>query len=149
MPQKTKHTRKRLSLYEFMERFDSEDKAMRYFEQQIWKGDRHCPRCRGFETSEASHKTMPYWCKVCRKYFSVKIGTLMEGSHLPYRKWLMGIYLLGTSRKGVSSTKIANDIGVQQRTAWFLGQRIRQAWAQDDTMLKGIIAKQAKSILAV
>ena len=135
----SKHKRRRVSLYEFMEKFDTEDKAMRYFEQHLWKGERHCPRCGIHETREASHKTMPYWCKVCRKYFSVKTGTLMEGSNLPYRKWFMAIYLLGTSIKGISSTKLANDLGIGQQAAWYLGHRIRQAWAKNTSVMSGLV----------
>lgn len=134
-----KSQRKRITLYDFMEQFDSEEKAMRHFEQRLWKNKRQCPRCGVLETSESNHKTMPYWCKVCRKYFSVKTCTLMEGSNIPYRKWLMAIYLLETSLKGISSTKLANDIGITQKTAWFLGHRIRQAWAKNASLLSGIV----------
>ncbi len=141
MAQKPKSQRVRTSLWEFMEWFDTEEKSMQYFEERRWHKGRHCPRCGGLKTKLASHKTMPYWCPECRGYFSVRTGTLMEGSNIPYRKWLMAIYLLGTSLKGVSSTKMCNDIGVQQKTAWFLAHRIRRAWAENASRLFGIVVE--------
>ena len=73
-----KPKRQKLSLYELLEHFDTEEKAMRHIEKVRWEGERHCPRCGSTETTESSHKKMPYWCKACRKYFSVRTETLME-----------------------------------------------------------------------
>ena len=134
---KSKVERKRVSLYELMNRFETEQDAMEYIESRRWPDGRVCPECGFKETSKASHKTMPYWCKPCRKYFSVKTGTLMEGGRIEYKKWLMAIYQLSTSLKGVASTKLGNEIGVQQRTAWFLNHRIRTAWANNASQLFG------------
>ncbi len=134
---KSKKDRKRVSLYEFMDKFQTEQDAMEYIESIRWANGRVCPRCNARETSRASHKTMPYWCKPCRKYFSVKTGSLMEESRLPYKKWLMAIYLLSTSLKGVASTKLGNDIAVRQPTAWFMAHRIRTAWANNASQLFG------------
>ena len=140
MSQKPKSKSTRVSLYQFMDQFDTEEKAMRYLEQCRWHTERRCPRprCHSLKTTDATHKTMPYWCGTGRHYFSVKTGTLMEGSHLSYRKWLMAIYLMSTSLKGVSSTKLCNDIGVQQRTAWFLAHRIRGAWQENIAQALGM-----------
>ena len=80
---------------------------------------------------------MPYRCSDCRAYFSVKTGTVMGGSHLPLRKWVFAIYLHLTSLKGVSSMKLHRDIGVPQKTAWFILQRIRKAWEGDDKPFAG------------
>ena len=124
-----------------MERFNTEDKARKHFENLRWGKERHCPHCGSVETKVASHKEMPYWCPACRKYFSVKTGSLMEGSKLSYRKWLMAIYLMSTSLKGVSSTKLGNDIGVQQRSAWSLSHRIRQAYANNASELFGKVVE--------
>ncbi|MDE2870950.1 MAG: IS1595 family transposase [Gemmatimonadota bacterium] len=73
---------------------------------------------------------MPYRRRDCGKYFSVKTGTVMAGSPLPIRKWVYAIYLDATSLQGVSSMKLHRDIGVTQETAWFIQQRIREAFAE-------------------
>ena len=72
---------------------------------------------------------MPYWCPACRSQFSVTIGTLMERSKLPLRKWAFAIYLEMSSLKGVSSSmKLHRDLKVTQKTAWFMLHRIREVW---------------------
>ena len=128
MGRTAKKSRERVSLLEFTNTFNSEEKAMKYFEVVRWRGERSCPHCGSVETSEASHKTMPYWCKDCRKYFSVRTGTLMQESRISYQKWLLAIYLIRTSLKGISSTKLGNDLGISQQSAWFLAHRIRKGW---------------------
>lgn len=141
MGQKPKSKRKRIGFVEFMARFGTEEKAREYLESYVWRNGRSCPQCGSVETSEASHKYMPCWCKSCRKYFSVKTGTLMEGSNITYRNWVMAIYLMGISLKDVSSTKLANDLNIQQRSAWFLVHRIRQAWANNASELFGQVVE--------
>ena len=119
-----------ITLLELAERFSDEDKAREWFEGIVWpNGERYCPGCGSFNTHECSHAKMPYRCRDCRKYFSVKTGTVMAGSPLPLRKWAYAIYLDATSLKGVSSMKLHRDIGVTQKTAWFMQQRIREAFA--------------------
>ena len=80
---------------------------------------------------------MPYWCSDCRSYFSIKTGTLLEYTQLPLRKWVYAIYLHLTSLKGVSSMKLHRDIGVSQKTAWHMLQRIRKAWEGKEPLFAG------------
>ncbi len=87
----------------------------------------------------ASHKTMPYRCRDCRRYFSVRTGTAMERSKVPLRKWGWAIYLELTNLKGVSSVKLARDLGVSQTTAWFMQHRIREAFAGVAVTLSGTV----------
>ena len=75
---------------------------------------------------------MPYWCTDCRAYFSIKTGTLLEYTQLPLRKWVYAIYLHVTNPKGVSSMKLHRAIGVSQPKAWYMLQRIRQAFDDSD-----------------
>ena len=72
---------------------------------------------------------MPYRCRDCRKYFSIKTGTLMAGSPLPLLKWMYAIYLDTTSLKGVASMKLHRELGITQKSAWYMQQRIREAFA--------------------
>ena len=131
--------RKGLSILELTEMFPDEDSAQTWFETVRWPdGQRTCPRCESAKTSVVkSGKPMPYWCAACRKYFSVKVGTVMQSSNLPLRKWVMALYLMTTSLKGVSSMKLHRDLGITQKTAWFMAQKIRESWNLDGPPLSG------------
>ena len=78
-------------------------------------------------TVTMNHK-MPYRCKDCRKFFSVRTKSILAESNVPLHKWLMAMYLLNTNLKGVSSMKLARDLDITQKTAWFLAHRIRKAF---------------------
>ena len=119
--------------------FPDENSAREWFESRVWQDGRYCPRCGSTRTHDAGHNDMPYRCSDCRGYFSVKTGTVMHSSNLPLRKWAFAIYLHLTSLKGVSSMKLHRDIGVPQKTAWFMLQRIRKAWESDDSPFAGPI----------
>ena len=111
--------------------FPDEASARAWFESRIWRNGRVCGHCGSKRTSEATHRSMPYRCKDCRSYFSVRTGTVLECSKISLRKWVYAIYLHVTSLKGISSMKLHRDIGVSQPAAWFMLQRIRQ-WCDDD-----------------
>ena len=124
--------REGMTVVQLMDMFPTEEAATEWFESVIWPDGRHCPKCGSVRTREASHRKMPYWCTDCRSYFSVKTGTAMQASKIPLRKWAIAIYLCLTNLKSVSSMKLHRDIGVTQATAWFMLQRIREAWVEDD-----------------
>lgn len=120
-----------ISLIELTEMFPDEAAATEWFEALIWPNGRHCPRCGSAETTEASATSgLPYWCPSCRRSFSVKIGTTLERSRVPLRKWAFAIYLYVTSLKGVSSMKLHRELKVTQKTAWFMLHRLREAWGK-------------------
>ena len=125
--------REGITLMQLAGMFPDEAAAREWFESQVWADGRTCPRCGSERTHEASHAKSPYRCTDCRAYFSVKTGTALEGSKVPLRKWAFAIYLEVTSLKGVSSMKLHRDIGVTQKTAWFMLHRLREAWALDKT----------------
>ena len=127
-----KSERDGISLLELAQMFPDEDAARSWFEAVTWPdGTRYCPRCGTDNNYECSHAKMPYRCRDCRRYFSVKTGTPMEGSPIPLLKWLYAIYLDATSLKGVSSMKLHRDLNVSQKTAWFMQQRIREAFRDE------------------
>ena len=132
-----KDYRKGISLIDLFEMFPDEDAAREWFESVRWPDGRACPRCGSVKTREASHRYMPYWCSDCRSYFSVKIGTVMESSKLPLRKWAIAIYQMTTSLKGVSSMKLHRDLDISQPTAWFMLHRIREAMESGDPLFAG------------
>ena len=124
---KKKKTEK-VSFYKFFKKFPNEQSARLYFEKERWgKTGCYCPYCGSVRTSEVKNeKPMPYRCKDCRKHFSVRTNSGLAESKIPLDKWLLAIFLLTTNLKGVSSYKLARDIDVTQKTAWFLAHRIRK-----------------------
>lgn len=118
-----------VSLYQFFQRIPDEEAARAYFERNRWGGDVTCPHCGSASTAEVkNHKPMPYRCRDCRQHFSVRTGTVLAESRLPLHKWLMAIYMMTTARKGIPSTQMARELGITQKSAWFLAQRIRETW---------------------
>jgi transposase-like protein len=133
-----KSFRKGISLIELFEMFPDEDAAQKWFEEQRWPDGVECIHCQSKNvTAVASKKPMPWHCGACRKYFSVRMGTVMSGSKLPLRKWVIAIYLVATSLKGVSSMKLHRDLKITQKSAWFLAHRIREALASGDGLMAG------------
>ena len=123
-----KSFRKGITMMELFKMFPDNSTAEKWFESKIWKNGRVCPTCKNPHTIQASHPKMPYWCNVCRKYFSVKKGTVMEQSKISYQHWAIGTYLFATNLKGVSSMKIHRDLGITQKSAWFMVHRLRESW---------------------
>ena len=122
-----------ITLTELFRMFPDEETARLWIESVIWPDGPVCPRCGMTDRIKPTPngKPLPYWCGDCRGHFSVRIGTALERSKVPLQKWAIAIYLELTSLKGVSSMKLHRDLGVTQRTAWFMLHRIREAWAQD------------------
>ena len=120
-----------ITLAGLFDMFPNEASAHQWFVRERWGKDVICPRCGSCDT-KTSKRAFTFWCRGCEQRFSVRTGTVMEESRLPLRKWAIAIYLHVTSLKGVSSMKLHRDIGVCQKTAWFMLQRIRKAWKRDD-----------------
>ena len=135
-PAPGKSHREGISLFELTEMFPDEASATAWFERMVWPKGRHCPRCGCTDTHEASATSgLPYYCSGCKRAFSVRIGTALERSRVPLRKWVFAIYLEMTSLKGVSSMKLHRDLKVTQKTAWFMLHRIREAWSTEAASL--------------
>ena len=118
-----------VSLYEFFQQFPDEESARLYFEGKRWNDVVYCAHCGSMKVAECkNHKPMPYRCRDCRQHFSVRTGTVLAESRLPLHKWLMAIYMMTTARKGIPSTQMAKELGITQKSAWFLAQRIRETW---------------------
>lgn len=133
-----KHYRQGITLIELFKMYPDEKSAREWFEEMRWQGHRCCPYCGGVETMEVpNEKPMPYWCPDCKSYFSVRTDTVMERSKAPLQKWLVAIYLMTTSLKGVSSMKLHRDIGVTQKTAWMMAQKIREGWSEGSLPMSG------------
>jgi transposase-like protein len=122
--------------------FTDEDKAREHFETIHWPNGPVCPHCGAVSevTLMAGKTTRPglYQCNACREPFTVKMGTVMESSHISYRKWALGFHLMAASKKGMSAHQLHRMLGVTYKTAWFMAHRIREAMRPiDDSQLGG------------
>ena len=116
-----------ISAYEFLKLFPDETAARLHLERRRWKGKPVCPLC-GETGRIQTRKIAGYFrCLACKTDFTVRTGTIFERSHVSLDKWLYAMYLLATARKGISSLQLSKEIGVTQKTAWFMLQRIREA----------------------
>ena len=135
-----KHYRKGITLMDAVKRFDTEEKAEAWFVEQRWPDGAVCPFCESTEVSpRPTHKPQPFRCRDCRKDFSVTVGTLLHRSHIPLSKWAIAFYLFATNLKGVSSMKLHRDLGVTQKSAWYMAHRIRQMWSQEADRFAGAV----------
>lgn len=116
--------------------FHDEAAAFEHVESILWENGPVCPHCGGVDriyalknvtgkTGKVRHGLRK--CGQCRKQFTVRIGTIFEESHLPMHKWLQAIYLMVSSKKGVSAHQLHRTLEVTYKTAWFLAHRIREA----------------------
>ena len=121
-----------LTFIEVADMFRDEETAREWIADQRWPDGPHCPHCGSHNVQcGISHKTMTHRCreKECgKRMFSIKTGTVMEASNLPYRAWAVGIYLFTTNIKGVSSMKLHRELGISQKAAWFMLHRLRLAF---------------------
>lgn len=111
--------------------FHNEAAAYAYVEARVWPEGPVCPHCGGYERigkmGGKSTRIGAYKCYQCRKPFTVKVGTVFESSHIPLRFWLQAMFLMASSKKGVSANQLHRTLGITLKSAWFLAHRIREA----------------------
>ena len=127
-----------ISTFQLFELFPDQETAREYLELRLWPNGAVCPVCKSGEriTTRAGGY---YRCNACSEDFTVRTGTIFERSHVPLHKWLYAMYLLVTARKGISSLRLAKQIGITQKSAWFVLHRLREACGKDLRKLRGII----------
>ncbi len=124
-----KSYRKGITLIDAVQKFGTEEAAEEWFVAQRWPDGVRCPFCSGDNIATiANRKPQPYRCRTCRKHFSVKTDTLLHSSKIPLSKWAIAFYLYATNLKGVSSMKLHRDLGITQKSAWYMAHRIREMW---------------------
>lgn len=129
------------TILQMMNALPDEQSAIDHFTAIRWKNGAFCPLCKSADASRigrvnrivstAENKvaipTNVHKCYVCRKRFSIKVGTIFEDSKIPLRSWMLAIWLITSHKKGIASTQLAKDLGVTQKTAWFMTHRLRYA----------------------
>lgn len=116
------------------------DKACReYLELTLWNGKPTCPHCGSMHSYILKNKGQAeglYKCKDCQKRYTVTVGTMFHGSHIPLRKWFIAIYIFSMHKKGISSHQLASDLGITQKSAWYMLGRIRYAFKGNTLEMK-------------
>ncbi len=111
--------------------FHNEAAAFAYMEAKLWPNGPVCKHCGGTERIGAlkgkTTRAGLYKCYACRKPFTVRMGTVFEASHIPMRFWLQAIYLMASSKKGISTRQFQRTFECSMTTAWFMSHRIREA----------------------
>jgi transposase-like protein len=111
--------------------FHNEAAAYAFVEARVWPNGPVCPHCGGVDRISKmggkSTRIGAYKCYQCRKPFTVKVGTVFEASHVPMRHWLQAMFLMSSSKKGISSNQLHRTLGCTLKTAWFISHRIREA----------------------
>ena len=127
-----------ISTLELFQMFPDQESARAYLEGRLWPQGVRCPVC-GLGERITARKGGYYRCNQCKEDFTVRTGTIFERSHVPLHKWLYAMYMLVTARKGISSMQLSKEIGITQKSAWFVLQRLREACGNDPTVLSGIV----------
>lgn len=127
-----------ISTFELFALFPDAETARIYLERRLWPNGVRCPVC-GLGERVTTRKGGFYRCNQCREDFTVRTGTIFERSHIPLHKWVYAMYLLVTARKGISSLQLSKEIGVTQKSAWFMLHRLREACGSDLDKLQGLI----------
>ena len=127
-----------ISTFQLFRMFPDAESARTYLEARLWPNGVRCPVC-GLPDRITERKGGYYRCNQCKEDFTVRTGTIFERSHVPLHKWLYAMYLLVTARKGISSLQLSKEIGITQKSAWFVLQRLREACGNDPTILGGIV----------
>jgi transposase-like protein len=130
-----------ISTFQLMELFPDEAAARAYLEKRRWPDGVCCPTCGVAEriTTRGGKRVGYYRCGEGCGEFTVRTGTIFERSHVSLRAWCYSMYLLVTARKGISSLQLSKQIGVTQRTAWFILHRLREACGKELPKLQGVI----------
>jgi transposase-like protein len=114
------------TLIEAIRYFSDQDVCVQFVAKLRWPDGPVCPTCGGTEHSYLT--TRRVWkCKACKRQFSVKVGSIFEDSAISLDKWLAAMWMIANSKNGVSSHEMARSLGITQKSAWFLLQRIRLA----------------------
>jgi transposase-like protein len=119
------------NLEDLFKTFNSEEICRNYLASQRWNGRTVCPYCNHHRKIYTIENGKRYKCSDCKKKFSVTVGTIFEASNVSLQTWFAAIYLITAHKKGISSLQLHRDLGVTQKTAWFMLHRVREMLKKD------------------
>jgi len=119
-------TPKGMNLSKLLDEYAEESKSREYLEALRWPDGIACPRCAGKIISTIGTNGI-YECVPCHYQFTVRVGTVLQDSKLPIRKWFVAVFLITESKKGISANQLRRMVGSTYKTAWYLSHRIREA----------------------
>lgn len=134
-----------MNIIDVFQSFQTQDQAIDYLEKVRWHGEPTCPYCGSFDCGRhaSADRAMSRWqCRDCTRAFSVTIGTLFHGTHVPLRDWFLVLALMLGAKKSASAYQISRDLGKRRATVWSMMHRIRTAMAADpeqEKLLHGIV----------
>src|SRR4051794_39733207 len=131
--------------------FHNEEAAFAFIEEWLWPDGPVCPHCGNVDAARIGRikgRIGLRKCYVCRKTFTVRIGSIFEDSHFPMHLWLQAIHLICQSKKGVSTRQIQRAFNCSMKTAWFLMHRIRETMKRDDDLFQPPIGGAGKTLEA-
>jgi transposase-like protein len=131
-------SRSTISTFQLFAMIPDAETARLYLESRLWPDGATCPSCMTRKRI-TTRKDGFYRCNQCKVDFTVRTATIFERSHVPLHKWIYAMYIVVTARKGISSMQLAKEIGVTQKTAWFMLQRLREACAGKMDKFSGLI----------
>jgi transposase-like protein len=129
--------------------FNNEDAARAHLEEVRWPSGPTCPHCGSQHVTRLagkSHRKGLIHCNRCEKPFTVTLGTVMERSKISLPKWVLGFYLMASSKKGISSHQLHRMLGISYKSAWFLSMRIREAMGLDPETDDGPMGGPGKKV---
>jgi transposase-like protein len=129
------------NLKDLFKKFSDDNACRQFLVQQRWNGSPECPYCGSSKWySIENGKRFKCGNKECYKKYSVTVGTVFEASNIPLTTWFPAMYIIASHKKGISSVQLAKDLGVTQKTAWFMLHRIRESLKDNNPqMLSGIV----------
>jgi transposase-like protein len=134
-----------MNIIELFESFQTQDQAVAYLEKVRWHDEPACPYCGSLSVGRhaSGDRAMSRWqCHDCTRAFSVTVGTLFHGTHVPLRNWFLVLALMLNAKKSASAYQIARDLGMRRATVWSMMHRVRTAMAADpmqNKLLHGIV----------
>src|SRR5688500_14059393 len=129
--------------------YSDEDAAREFFEKLRWPNGVACPHCGGTDPYTLTPKTTSkkpgrkglYKCRACRKQFTGTVKSVFEDSRIPLSKWLLGLHLLASSKKGMSAHQLHRMLNISYKAAWFMAHRLRYAMSEGPLamLLSGVV----------